>query len=235
VNAKHILVVEDEEKIAELLCDYLKQSGFGTSTLNNGNHVISQIKREPPDLILLDIMLPGKDGMELCREIRQFSSVPIIMVTARIEEIDRLLGLELGADDYICKPFSPREVVARVKAIFRRLHPGPSGRHLVVGSISLDDETHQVTVDKKVVDLTPNEFGILKTLMQRPNRVFSRSELINRVQGYAFEGYDRTIDTHIKNLRKKIARQLPGQEIISTVYGIGYRFNEPVAKSAGSS
>jgi two-component system response regulator BaeR len=235
VNAKHILVVEDEEKIANLLGDYLKQAGFGTSTLTDGDRVIPQIKKDPPDLILLDIMLPGKDGMALCREIRQFSSVPIIMVTARVEEIDRLLGLELGADDYICKPFSPREVVARVKAIFRRLRPDLPPHHLVIGSISLDDETHQVTIDKKVLNLTPNEFGILKTLMQRPNRVFSRSELINRVQGYAFEGYDRTIDTHIKNLRKKIARQLPGQEIISTVYGIGYRFNEPVAKSAGSS
>ena len=228
MTTKHILVVEDEEKIAGLLCDYLKAAGFRTSTQNNGDHVLSQIQKGAPDLILLDIMLPGKDGMEICREIRQFSNVPIIMITARVEEIDRLLGLELGADDYICKPFSPREVVARVKAVLRRVRAKPRANHLVVGSISLDDETHQVMIDKNVLKLTPNEFGLLKIMMSRPNRVFTRSELINRVQGYDFEGYDRTIDTHIKNLRKKIARRLPGQDIISTVYGVGYKFNAPL-------
>jgi two-component system response regulator BaeR len=225
MTTRHILVVEDEEKIAGLLCDYLEAADFRTSSQNNGDRVISQIKKDPPDLILLDIMLPGKDGMEICREIRQFSNVPIIMITARVEEIDRLLGLELGADDYICKPFSPREVVARVKAVFRRVRAKPRAHHLVVGSISLDDETHQVMIGKQVLNLTPNEFGLLKIMMSRPDRVFSRNELINQVQGYDFEGYDRTIDTHIKNLRKKIAQQLPGREIISTVYGIGYKFN----------
>jgi len=227
MTTKHILVVEDEEKIIRLLCDYLQAAGFRTSTQADGDRVISQMKTDSPDLILLDIMLPGKDGMELCREIRQFSNVPIIMIPARVEEIDRLLGLELGADDYICKPFSPREVVARVKAVFRRGHTESRAHHLVVGSISLDDETHQVTIDKQVLNLTPNEFGLLKIMMRQPNRVFSRNELINRVQGYDFEGYDRTIDTHIKNLRKKIAQQLSGQEIISTVYGVGYKFNAP--------
>jgi two-component system response regulator BaeR len=224
MTSRHILIVEDEEKIASLLCDYLKEAGFRTSTQNNGDRVIAQIKKDPSDLILLDIMLPGKNGMELCREIRQFSNIPIIMITARVEEIDRLLGLELGADDYICKPFSPREVVARVKAIFRRLHAEPKTHNLVVGSISLDDKTHQVMIDKQVLNLTPNEFGLLKIMMSQPHRVFSRNELINRVQGYDFEGYGRTIDSHIKNLRKKIAQKLPGQEIISTVYGIGYKF-----------
>ena len=227
MTAKHILIVEDEEKIAGLLCDYLNAAGFRTSVQNNGDRVIAQVKKDPPNLILLDIMLPGKDGMQLCREIRQFSNVPIIMITARVEEVDRLLGLELGADDYICKPFSTREVVARVRAVFRRVHAEPREEHLVVGSITLNDETHQVMINKKVLNLTPNEFGLLKIMMSRPNRVFSRSELISRVQGYEFEGYDRTIDTHIKNLRKKIARRLPGQEIISTVYGIGYKFNAP--------
>ena len=227
MTSKHILIVEDEEKIAGLLCDYLKAAGFRTSVQNNGDRVIAQVKKDPPNLILLDIMLPGKDGMQLCREIRQFSNVPIIMITARVEEIDRLLGLELGADDYICKPFSTREVVARVRAVFRRVHAEPREDHLVVGSISLNDETHQVMINKNVLNLTPNEFGLLKIMMSRPNRVFSRSELISRVQGYEFEGYDRTIDTHIKNLRKKIARRLPGQEIISTVYGVGYKFNAP--------
>ena len=224
MTSRHILIVEDEEKIASLLCDYLKEAGFRTSTQNDGDRVIAQIKKDPLDLILLDIMLPGKNGMELCREIRQFSNIPIIMITARVEEIDRLLGLELGADDYICKPFSPREVVARVKAIFRRLQAEPKTHNLVVGSISLDDKTHQVMIAKQLLNLTPNEFGLLKIMMSQPNRVFSRSELINRVQGYDFEGYDRTIDSHIKNLRKKIAQKLPIQEIISTVYGIGYKF-----------
>jgi len=225
MTSRHILIVEDEEKIARLLCDYLKEAGFRTSTQNNGDRVIAQVKKDPSDLILLDIMLPGKNGIELCREIRQFSNIPIIMITARVEEIDRLLGLALGADDYICKPFSPREVVARVEAIFRRLHAEPLTHSLVIGSISLDDKTHQVMIDKQVLNLTPNEFGLLKIMMSRPNRVFSRSELINQVQGYDFEGYDRTIDSHIKNLRKKIAQKLPGQEIISTVYGIGYKFS----------
>jgi two-component system response regulator BaeR len=225
--SKRILVVEDEDKITRLLCEYLEDAAFQTSSQADGNRVIAQVKKEQPDLILLDIMLPGKDGMELCREIRQFSNVPIIMITARVEEIDRLLGLQLGADDYICKPFSPREVVARVKAIFRRVHAQPLSPHLVVGAISLDDETHQVMIDQQALGLTPNEFALLKIMMSRPNRVFSRSELISRVQGYDFEGYDRTIDTHIKNLRKKIAKILPDQEIISTVYGVGYRFNAP--------
>jgi two-component system response regulator BaeR len=227
MTSRYILIVEDEEKIAGLLGDYLNEAGFRTSTQNNGDRVIAQIKKDPPDLILLDIMLPGKNGLELCREIRQFSNIPIIMITARVEEIDRLLGLELGADDYICKPFSPREVVARVKAIFRRLHAEPPTQNLVIGSISLDDVTHQVMIDNQFLNLTPNEFGLLKIMMRQPNRVFSRSELINRVQGYEFEGYDRTIDSHIKNLRKKIDQKLPGQEIISTVYGVGYKFNAP--------
>jgi two-component system response regulator BaeR len=223
--SRHILIVEDEQKIASLLDDYLQEAGFRTSTQSNGDRVIAQIKKDPSDLILLDIMLPGKNGIELCREIRQFSNVPTIMITARVEEIDRLLGLELGADDYICKPFSPREVVARVKAIFRRLHTQPLTQNLVIGSISLDVKAHQVMIDNQVLSLTPNEFGLLKVMMSQPNRVFSRNELINRIQGYNFEGYDRTVDSHIKNLRKKIAQQLPYQEIISTVYGVGYKFS----------
>ena len=229
MTSRHILVVEDEEKIASLLCDYLEAAGFKTSIQGNGNHVSAQIKKDRPDLILLDIMLPGKDGMELCREIRQFSSVPVIMLTARVEEIDRLLGLELGADDYICKPFSPREVVARVKAVFRRVNTEPQMHNLVVGSIALDDETHQVRVAEQVLDLTPNEFGLLKIMMSRPNRVFTRSELINRVQGYDFEGYDRTVDTHIKNLRKKIEVDPSKPEFILTIPRRGYTIASGVA------
>jgi two-component system response regulator BaeR len=149
------------------------------------------------------------------------------MITARVEEIDRLIGLELGADDYVCKPFSPREVVARVKAVLRRVHPESDAKRLVVGPIRLNEETHQVTIDDEELKLTPSEFGLLKVMMTHPGRVFSRNELINKVQGYDFEGYDRTIDTHVKNLRKKIDSRLPGQEIISTVYGVGYKFSEP--------
>jgi two-component system response regulator BaeR len=222
-----VLIVEDEIKIAELLQDYLKAAGFSVSCLYQGDGVISAVKDNPPDLILLDVMLPGKDGMEICRAIRKFSSVPVMMITARVEEIDRLIGLELGADDYICKPFSPREVVARVKAVLRRVYPKQDAKRLAAGPIRLNEETLQVTIYNEELKLTPSEFGLLKVMMTHPGRVFSRNELINKVQGYDFEGYDRTIDTHVKNLRKKIASRLAGQEIISTVYGAGYKFTEP--------
>jgi two-component system response regulator BaeR len=225
MTKQRILVVEDEKKIAELLRDYLEKADYSVSFLERGDRVVSHIKKSPPDLILLDIMLPGMDGMDVCRELRKFSNIPVIMLTARVDEIDRLIGLELGADDYICKPFSPREVVARVKAVLRRFHPEPVEDKLVVGSITLNEATHQVTVSSQRLELTPSEFGLLKVLMGHPNRVFARNELLNQVQGYDFEGYDRTIDTHVKNLRKKIAKMLPGQEIITTVYGVGYKFN----------
>jgi two-component system response regulator BaeR len=219
-----ILIVEDEEKIVALLRDYLQQANFKVSDLARGDQVVASIKKNMPDLIVLDVMLPGMDGMEVCREIRKFSAVPVIMLTARVEEIDRLIGLELGADDYICKPFSPREVVARVKAVLRRVHPDPQVDSLCVGPICLNAATRQVKVEDRVLELTPSEFGLLKALMTHPNRVFSRNELLNQVQGYDFEGYDRTIDTHIKNLRKKIAEIIPDQEIIATIYGVGYKF-----------
>lgn len=224
---QNILIVEDEKKIVELLRDYLQKAQYKVTFLERGDEVIASVRQNPPDLILLDIMLPGMDGMEVCREIRKFSTVPIIMITARIEEVDRLIGLELGADDYICKPFSPREVVARVKAVLRRVHAEPSGEKIKAGPFLLDAQTHQVTIDGLELELTPSEFGLLKVLMTHPARVFSRNELLNLVQGYDFEGYDRTIDTHIKNLRKKIAQQLPNVEVISTVYGVGYKFIVP--------
>ncbi|MBU1342506.1 MAG: winged helix-turn-helix domain-containing protein, partial [Proteobacteria bacterium] len=177
------------------------------------------------DLILLDIMLPGMDGKKILREIRKFSSIPIIMLTARIEEIDILLGLELGADDYILKPFSPREVVARVKAVLRRTREDINPEKIIIGPFSLSPQCHEVKINDRVLKITPNEFGILKTMVSRPNRVFSRGELVGRVQGYNFDGYNRTIDTHIKNLRKKIAAHLPGTEVIHSVYGTGYKFS----------
>ena len=226
-SSQQILIVEDEIKISQVLCEYLERAGYGVFCLRRGDEVISQVKKTPPALILLDIMLPGMDGIEVCRELRKFSGTPVIMITARVDEIDRLLGLELGADDYICKPFSPREVVARVKAVLRRIQPRQTEIQLIVGGISLDEERHQVLISGKEVKLTPCEFQLLKALLAHPNRVFSRGELLNLVQGYDFEGYDRTIDTHIKNLRKKVATMAPGQELVSTVYGIGYKFSCP--------
>lgn len=225
MTGKDILIVEDEAKLAGVLKDYLTASGFRVACLDRGDVVVPHVKQIPPSLILLDVMLPGLDGMEVCREIRKFSDVPIIMITARVEEIDRLLGLELGADDYICKPFSPREVVARVKAVLRRANPSQTDKQVAVGEVRLMPETRQVFAAGHELKLTPCEYNLLKTLMSHPDRIFSRNELINVVQGYDFEGYDRTIDSHVKNLRKKIGRHLPGKEVITTIYGMGYRLN----------
>ncbi len=222
---EHILIVEDERKLADVLRDYLSEAGYAVSWLDRGDKVVSRVKQDAPALVLLDIMLPGMDGTEVCRDIRKFSKIPILMITARVEEVDRIIGLELGADDYICKPFSPREVVARVKAVLRRVYSEPETTRLTVGPISLDETTRRVSVDDEVLNLTPSEFGLLKIMMAHPGRVFSRSELLDKVQGYQFEGYDRTIDTHIKNIRKKIAQKLPDRDAIHTVYGIGYKFD----------
>jgi two-component system response regulator BaeR len=228
--ARDILVVEDEIKIGGILQDYLVKAGYRVFRLDRGDLVAPYVREQQPALILLDIMLPGLDGMEVCRAVRKFSDVPIIMITARVEEIDRLLGLEFGADDYICKPFSPREVVARVKAVLRRVYAPPADKTLMVGEVSLIPETHQVLAGGHELKLTPCEFNLLKTLLSHPNRIFSRNELINVVQGYDFEGYERTIDSHIKNLRKKIAGYLPGKDVISTIYGVGYKLNASPSK-----
>lgn len=224
---QHILIVEDEKKIAELLRDYLENDGYAVSWLERGDRVVARVKKDPPELILLDIMLPGTDGVSVCREIRMFSNLPIIMLTAKVEEIDRILGLELGADDYICKPFSPREVVARVKAVLRRSSEKPEEKILHAGPLKLDEGMRQVTVDGEPLQLTPSEYDLLKVMLGRPDRVFSRAELIDLVQGYEFEGYERTIDSHIKNLRKKIGVRLPGRRVIHSVYGVGYKLVIP--------
>lgn len=223
--SREILLVEDEIKIAEVLKDYLVSAGYRVSCLDRGDLVLPYVKQSLPSLILLDIMIPGMNGLDVCRTIRQFSNVPIVMVTAKVEEIDRLLGLELGADDYICKPFSPREVVARVKAVLRRASSADVSRTLTAAELVIIEETRQALAGGNELKLTPCEYSLLKMLMNRPDRIFSRNELINAVQGYDFEGYDRTIDSHIKNLRKKIAKCLPDKEIISTIYGVGYRLN----------
>ena len=222
---KHILIVEDEQKLAELLKEYLEKAGYRATIAGRGDQAVAQVRKKAPDLMLLDIMLPGMDGMAVCREVRKFSTIPIIMTTAKVEEIDRLLGLEIGADDYICKPFSPREVVARVKAVLRRSNPETPESNLSLGPLVLDENTHLAMVGGKPLDLTPSEFKLLQVLISQPGRVFSRDELLARVQGYDCEGYDRTIDSHIKNLRKKLADHLPGADIITTVYGIGYKLS----------
>jgi two-component system response regulator BaeR len=206
---ERILIVEHEIKIADLLKDYLCKAGFDVLCQNRGQGAVEKIKSMSPAMVLLDLMLPGADGVSVCQEVRKFSNVPIIMVTAKVEEVDRLIGLGVGADDYICKPFSPREVVARVKAVLRRANPEEPPRQLIAGPIVLDEITRQVSVDGKQLALTPSEFGLLNVLISCPERVFSRNELLDKVQGYRFDGYDRTIDSHVKNLRKKIAEKLP--------------------------
>ena len=217
-----ILIVEDEPKISNLLRDYLQQAGYETRESLNYDQIQCWVEQEEINLILLDWMLPGMSGLEICQQLRTISNVPILMITARVEEIDRLKGLDSGADDYICKPFSPREVVARVKAVLRRTNHEDNAE-LIAGPLRLDQTTHQVWVDESEVVLTPNEFGVLKVLLQRPGKVWSRESLLQQVQGYQFNGYDRTIDTHVKNLRKKLATYGLESSIV-TVYGIGYRF-----------
>ena len=217
-----ILIVEDEPKISHLLRDYLQQAGYETRESLNFDQIQCWVEQEEINLILLNWMLPGMSGLEICQQLRTISTVPILMITARVEEIDRLKGLDSGADDYICKPFSPREVVSRVKAVLRRTYHEDHAE-LTAGPLRLDQTTHQVWVDDSEVVLTPNEFGVLKVLLQRPGKVWSRESLLQQVQGYQFNGYDRTIDTHVKNLRKKLATYGLESSIV-TVYGIGYRF-----------
>lgn len=223
-----ILIVEDESKLARLEADYLNNAGFATECLDDGLKVVPWLKQNPVDLVLLDLMLPGRDGLEICREIRGFSSVPIIIVTARIEEVDRLLGLELGADDYICKPFSPREMVARVKAVLRRLQP-PSANG-TDNLLSLLPESFRVRAGDREMELTAVEFQLLQALYHQPGRIFSRSKLMDMIYQDQRIVSDRTIDSHIKKLRKKLSELLPGSELIHSVYGAGYRY-EPQADS----
>jgi two-component system response regulator BaeR len=218
-----ILIVEDEPKLAKLLSDYLAQSGFETYCIADGLEVIPWIRENTPTLILLDLMLPGKNGMDICKEIRSFSTLPVIMVTARIEEIDRLLGLELGADDYICKPFSPREVVARVKTVLRRTQSISSAENQV---LELDESRYLAVIDGKNIDLTAVEFHLLNILASDPGRIYSRNQLIDKVYHDHRVVSDRTIDSHIKKLRKKIADVLPDKELIYSVYGVGYKFEQ---------
>jgi two-component system, OmpR family, response regulator BaeR len=216
-----VLIVEDEPKLAELLRDYLVNSGFKARWIARGDLVEAAVREAMPDIILLDLMLPGKDGMEVCKELRRYSMVPIMMITARVEEIDRLLGLELGADDYICKPFSPREVVARVKAILRRQQHHQ--QNTLPPGLHLDAERHQAILDGVVLDVTPVEFRLLAIMAESVGRVYSRSQLLEQIYADHRIVTDRTVDSHIKNLRRKINHIRPGQELIQSVYGVGYK------------
>lgn len=207
-----ILIVEDEIKLATLLNDYLQQSGYNCHLIHHGDEVIDWVKDNSPSLIILDVMLPGKDGLTLCKDIRQFSNVPIFMVTARVDEIDRLLGLELGADDYICKPFSPREVVARVKAVFRRLQSNEEQN--ILQKVELDPHRQQIKVNGKVCELTHVEFQLLATMAKEPGRIYSRDHLMDNMYKDNRIVSDRTIDSHIKKLRKRLNDYFPHYEFI---------------------
>lgn len=224
-----ILVVEDEPKIARLARDYLERSGFRVVTAADGNSAVDVAQRERPDLVVLDLNLPGRDGLDVCRAIRRESDVPIIMLTARVDEADRLIGLELGADDYITKPFSPRELVARTRAVLRRVQGGAYRPDLVrVGELEIDLKGHRVSRKEEVINLTRIEFNLLTTLAQNPGKVFTRSELLNRLHGVAYDGFDRSIDAHIKNLRHKLEYDPAEPQYVLTVYGVGYKFNDEV-------
>ncbi len=225
--AKKILIIDDEAKIVEICRDYLKAAGFSVITSLEGQGGMEIARREKPDLILLDLMLPGIDGLDICRELRKESNTPIIMLTARVEETDKLIGLELGADDYITKPFSPREMVARVRTVLRRAQGDVSIDVIRAGNLTLDRNRFMVTIDEKEVSLTPTEFEILATLASQPGRIFSRSQLLMAVRGVAFESYERAIDSHIRNLRKKLQTADTGNfEWIVTIHGVGYKLNE---------
>jgi len=218
-----ILIVEDEAKIASLLRDYLEKiGGYQTYWVARGDQALQAFDEVSPQLVLLDLMLPGMDGLEVCKAIRAKSAVPVIMVTALVEEIDRLLGLELGADDYICKPFSPREVVARVKTVLRRANPHESAS--LLSGLQIDEERHSASINNKQLKLSPVEFALLSRLAAQPGRVFSRDQLMSSIYSDYRIVSDRTVDTHVKNLRRKLEESGSGTELIESVYGVGYRF-----------
>ncbi len=217
---KKILVIDDEQQIVEICSDYLRSAGYQVISANEGRKGLELIRIEQPDLVILDIMMPVMDGFEVCKAIRKLGDIPIIMLTARVDEFDKLIGLELGADDYITKPFSPRELVARVKTVLRRVGVEPSSDLIRVGDIELDRGHFEIRISGRVVTLTPTEFELLALLMSQPGRIFSRAQLLVAAHGVAFESYERAIDSHIRNLRQK----LEPDEIIMTVHGVGYRF-----------
>jgi two-component system response regulator BaeR len=225
--SQRILIVEDEADLAQILVDYLKRDGFAASAIADGLVAMEELRRAPPDLLLLDLMLPGMDGLAILRELRKTSSLPVILVTARVEEIDRLIGLELGADDYVCKPYSPREVVARVKTVLRRMQPAAApvaADPASVSAIEIDADTWQASIAGKRLDLTPKEFKLLQALAAKPGRVFSRGQLLDTIYEDNLDVSERAVDSHMKNLRKKLAQALPDAEPIRSIYGVGFVF-----------
>jgi two-component system, OmpR family, response regulator BaeR len=222
-----VLLIEDDKGVAEVVTTCLRQANFDVLVLRRGDTAVTEVRLNCPDVILLDLILPGKDGITICREIRAFSAVPILMLTGKVEEDDRLIGLDAGADDYICKPFSPRELAARIKAVLRRKNPKSVEETLVAGPITIKPDSHTATIENTYLKLTPNEFELLKILVSQPGNVFERDDLISKICKGNPEGADRVIDAHIKNLRKKIAEILPGHNVIRTVYGMGYSFSAP--------
>jgi DNA-binding response OmpR family regulator len=221
---RKILVVDDNEKIVEVLSAYLEAEGFDVVTAFTGDEALERVAERVPDLALLDIMLPGVDGIELTRRLQRAHDLPVILVTAKTDEVDRLVGLEIGADDYITKPFSPREVVARVRAVLRRLErSGPVGDVIEVGDLSLDLAKRSAVFEGADLDLTRTEFDILATMAAHPGRVYDRLQLLEATQGDAFEGYERTIDAHVKNLRKKLGDDPKASRLVHTVFGVGYK------------
>ena len=224
-----VLVVDDEPKIVKQARDYLERSGFRVVTAGDGTTALAVARHERPDLIVLDLNLPGMDGLDVCRALRRDSDVPIIMLTARVDEPDRLIGLELGADDYITKPFSPRELVARVRAVLRRVQGGvhQPGR-IRAGDLEIDLRGRRVTRGGASVRLTRSEFNLLTALAQHPGQTFSRAQLLDRLHGIAYDGYDRSVDAHVKNLRRKLEPDPAEPRYVLTVYGIGYRFTDEV-------
>jgi DNA-binding response OmpR family regulator len=223
--AQTILVVDDEPEIVKLVRAYLEGAGYRVVIAQDGHEALLVTRHEKPDLIILDLTMPKMDGLEFTRRLRRERNTPIIMLTARVEETDRIIGLEVGADDYVTKPFSPREIVARVRAVLRRVHPIPETVEKVrVSGLVLDQNEHSLTVNEQPVSLTPTEFDLLSILMTNPGRVFSRMELLERVQGEAFAAYERTIDAHVKNLRAKIEPDPSTPHYILTVFGVGYKF-----------
>ena len=220
-----MLVVDDEPKIVEVVGDYLRSAGFSVTTAADGEGAVASARARPPDLVVLDLGLPGLDGLDVARELRRSSSVPIIMLTARREETDRVLGLELGADDYLVKPFSPRELLARVRAVLRRtegLETKPE--RFVVGDVVVDTSRREVTVGDRVVELTATEFDLLVELARQPGRVFTRAQLLGAIHGVVVESYERTVDVHIKNIRRKLEPDPHRPRYLLTVHSVGYRF-----------
>jgi two-component system alkaline phosphatase synthesis response regulator PhoP len=225
-----ILVVDDEPEIVKLVRAYLEAAGYRVVTAKDGRDALVVTRHEKPDLIILDLTMPEMDGLEFTRRLRQEKDTPIIMLTARVEETDRIIGLELGADDYVTKPFSPREIVARVRAVLRRVGPEPKTPEVLrAGDLLLDRNEHTVTVSCRDIELTPTEFDLLAILMANPGRAFSRLELLERLQGEAFAPYERTVDAHVKNLRAKIESDPGEPRYILTVFGVGYKFAKDVS------